>query len=100
MYVHSLEKPELPPFPMTERFRTEIAYFMTPSGEHGAPARLGPGEYWIRLEDARTWLADGVVSVVSPLDAAAKADIELSEEHEAWLEWMVANQIQHVRLEA
>ena len=34
----------------------------------------------------------------SPLDAATKAEIELSEDHERWLEWMVEHQIQHIRL--
>ena len=83
---------------MPARFRTQIAYFMTPSGEHGAP-ELKPGEYWIRLGDARRWLDDGVVSIISPLDAEAKAEIELTDEQEAWLEWMVANRIEHVRLD-
>ena len=27
------------------------------------------------------------------------AEIELSEEQEAWLEWMVGNELQHIRLE-
>ena len=82
---------------MPDRFRTDIAYFMTPPGEEGVPP-LGPGEYWIRASDARQWLEDLVVRVVSPLDAAAKAEVELTEEQEGWLEWMVRNQIEHVRL--
>jgi hypothetical protein len=96
--VHAVEQPDLAPFEMPDRFKTEIVYFMTPAGDRGAPA-LGPHEYWIRLEDARQWLDDYVVSVVSPLDAEAKAEFELSEEQEAWLEWLVAHGIQHVRLE-
>ena len=74
MRVHSVEQPDLPPLEMPARFRTEIAYFMTPAGEPGVPP-LGPGEYWIRREDAIRWLDDGVVAVVSPLDAEAKAEI-------------------------
>ena len=97
MYIHSVEKPDLPPFPMPDRFRTEIVYFMTPSGDHGVPP-LPPDEYWIRLEDAKRWLDEFVVSVVSPLDAESKAEFELTEDQEAWLEWMVKNEIQHVRL--
>jgi hypothetical protein len=99
MLVRSVEKPTLPPFSMPDRFRTDIAYFMTPAGEHGAP-KLGAKEYWIRLDDARQWLDDGVMLVVSPLDAASKAEIELTEEQEAFMEWLVANEIQHLRLEA
>ncbi len=71
---------------------------MTPAGEGGVP-KLPPGEYWVRLADARTCLDDGVVRLVSPLDSATKAEIELSEEQEAWLEWMVANGVEHIRLE-
>ena len=26
------------------------------------------------------------------------AEIELTEEHEEWLRWMTANQVQHIRL--
>ena len=99
MRVYSVQHPQLPPLEMPARFRTDVAYFMTPGGEAGVPT-LGPGEYWIRQEDARKWLEDGVVYVVSPLDAEAKAEIELSEDHERWLEWMVAHRIEHVRLEA
>ena len=28
-----------------------------------------------------------------------KTEIELTEDHEAWLKWMVEHEIQHVRLE-
>jgi hypothetical protein len=97
MKIYAVDKPELPPLEMPERFRTQIVYFMTPSGEGGAPP-LRPGEYWIRREDARQWLDDLVVSIVSPLDAAAKTEIELTDEHEAWLEWLVQHDIQHVRV--
>ena len=97
MRVHPVDKLEIAPFPMPARFQHDIAYFMTPAGEQGAP-QLGEGEYWIRLPDARDWLEEGVLEVISPLDSQRKAEIELTEEQEAWLEWMVANEIQHVRL--
>jgi hypothetical protein len=84
---------------MPPRFKTEVTYFITPSGRHGVP-QLPAGEYWVRLEDARRWLEDFVVEVVSPLDAEAKAELELTEEQEAWLEWMVENQVEHVRLDS
>ena len=99
MQVIPVGQPDLPPLTMSQRFRTEIVYFMTPAGSRSAPATLGTNEYWIALDDARRWLEDGVVLVISPLDSASKAEIALSEEHEAWLEWMVRNEIQHVRLD-
>lgn len=93
--VVAVDRPELTPFPMPERFRTEIAYFMsTPAdGEHW-PA----GEYRVSASDVRTWLEEGVFRLVSPLDSAAQAEIELSEEQEAWLEWMSANQVERIRI--
>jgi hypothetical protein len=99
MRIVPVDRPDLTPWTMSSRFRTEIVYFMTPPGERGAPADLAGNEYWISLDNARRWLDDLVVQVVSPLDAASKAELELSEEHEAWLEWMVANQVQRVRVE-
>ncbi len=97
MLIHSVDHPDLPPFEMPARFKMEIVYFMTPAGDHGAP-QLGPNEYWICREEAIKWLDDLVVFVVSPLDAQSKAEIELTDDHEAWLTWMVENGIQHVRL--
>jgi len=49
-------------------------------------------------DEAIKWLDELVVYVVSPLDARSKAEIELTDEHEAWLNWMVENNVQHVRL--
>jgi len=95
--VFAVARPELEPFRMPDRFRHEITYFMTVSGEGGIP-KLPGGEYWIRLADAKTSLDEGVVRIVSPLDSASRAEIELSEEQEAWLEWMVKGGVEHVRL--
>jgi hypothetical protein len=97
MKIYAVERPELPPLEMPDRFRLQIVYFMTPPGLHGVP-ELPPGDYWIRLDDARKWLDNLVVEVVSPLDAESKAEIELTDEQEAWLQWLVDHQIQHVRI--
>jgi hypothetical protein len=98
MRVIAVDRPELAPLEMPPRFKYDIAYFMTPPGEQGVPA-LAEGHYWVRLDDARRVLDDGVLSLVSPLDSQNRAEAELSEEQEAWLEWMIANNIEHVRLE-
>ncbi len=97
MLIYAVNRPQLPPFAMPDRFRTDVAYFMTPAGEHGVP-KLPSGEYWIRRADADRWLADGVLSLVSPLDSLNQTEIELTEEQEAWLRWMVANNVEHVRV--
>lgn len=98
MLVRAIDKPDVPPLEMPARFRTDIAYFMTPAGVGGAP-KLPAGEYWISASDARRWLEEGVVEVISPLDSVHSTEFELTEEQENWLRWMVENQIQHVRVE-
>ncbi len=97
MRVYAVGRDDLPAFSMPNRFRTDIAYFMTPTGTAGVPP-LASGEYWIRLEDSRRWLEDFVVEVISPLDAASKAEVEITDEQEAWLQWLVDNEIEHIRL--
>ncbi len=96
--VVPLDNPSVSPLEMPDRFRKEIVYFMSPTDREGAPA-CGPHEYWIRSCDAAQWLADGVFTLVSPLDAESVAEIELTEEQERWLEWMVEHQITHIRIE-
>jgi hypothetical protein len=98
MFIRAVDQPGIAPFEMPARFRTDVAYFMTPAGERGAP-KLPAGEYWIRLEDARRWLDEGAVEVISPLDSVNATEFELTEEQENWLRWLVANEIQHVRVE-
>jgi len=70
---------------------------MSPAEGINAPT-LGKDEYWIRGEDAAKWLEDGVFTLVSPLDAESVAEIELSEDQEIWLEWMVEHQIRTVKI--
>ncbi len=100
MRVYSVDHPDLLPLEMPRRFKHDIAYFMTPPGEHGAPpTRLPPGEYWIDPVDARRFLDEGVLTVISPLDSLRKAELEITEQQEGWLEWLLAHDIRHVRVE-
>jgi hypothetical protein len=98
MKINAVDQPGVPPLEMPDRFRMEIVYFMTPPGEGGAPAALGDNEYWIRLDDARRWLDELVVYVVSPLDAENQAEIELTEYHESFVQWLVTHGVQHVKV--
>ena len=97
VHVIPIDQPNVAPLKMPDRFRKEIVYFMSPAEGDGAPS-LGKDEYWIRAEDSAKWLEDGVFSLVSPLDAESVAEIELSEDQEIWLEWMVENKICTVRI--
>lgn len=95
--VLALDGQTTEPIQMPERFRLEVVYFMTPGDAPLAP-KLGPNEYWIEPQNVQKWLEEGCFSVVSPLDAESVAEIELSEEHERWLEWLKKNQITRVRI--
>jgi hypothetical protein len=35
---------------------------------------------------------------VSPLDSDSRTEIEITEEQERWLEWIVKHHVQHVRI--
>jgi hypothetical protein len=94
-----IDRPEVEPIRMSDRFRKEVVYFMTPAEGENSPT-LGKDEYWIRPEDVKLWLDDGGFSLVSPLDAHSVAEIELSEEQEVWLEWMLKHQISTIRLQS
>jgi hypothetical protein len=95
--VIAVGRADVPELSMPERFRHEVSYFMTAADAAGVPA-LGPQEYWIRQSEAQAWLDDGVFRLISPLDSANRTEIELSEEQEAWLEWLVKHGIEHIRL--
>ena len=97
MLVIAVDQPTAPACEMPSRFHRDVAYFMTPGGERGAP-KLPAGEFWIDPEDARRWLDEGVLSLVSPLDSEHKAEVELSEDQERWLEWLLEHNVRHVRL--
>jgi hypothetical protein len=95
--VYAVDRPDLPPFPMSDRFRHEITYFMSLPGEPDVPI-LADGEYWISADRVARWLDEGVFSLVSPLDSQNRTEIELSEEQESWLQWMADRHVQHVKL--
>lgn len=95
--VVSVDHPDLPSFPMPERFRHDVTYFASHQSRPGQT--LADGEWWVDKAEAQEALTDGVFRVVSPLDSSIHAEIEISEEQEAWLAWIVANDIQRIRLE-
>lgn len=94
--VFAVHQPELEPFPMPERFRHEVTFFAVDHLPDGNS--LSEGEWRIDLKEAAEVLDDGVVRLVSPLDSGSRAEIELSEEQEAWLEWILTHRIEQVRL--
>lgn len=96
--VFAVDQGDVPMCSMPTRFLHDVTYFATPPGVQDAPAKLPSGEYWIRREDAARILEDGVITIVSPLDSASRTEIEITEEQERWLEWLVKHGVQHVRI--
>jgi hypothetical protein len=95
--IIAVDQPSAPPFEMPDRFRTDIAYFMSSPDQADAP-KLVEGEYWINPADVERWLQDGVIELVSPLDSLARTEVELTEEQEEWLRWLEKHKIKHIRL--
>ncbi len=92
-----LDRPEVPPLPISARLQGQLVYFMTPPGSPGVP-ELAEGEYWIARDEVARWLDEGVFYLVSPLDSANATEVELTEEQESLLAWLQKNDVQHVRL--
>jgi hypothetical protein len=93
-----VDRPEVAPRPISDRLRNQLVYFMTPRDTPGLPA-LGEFDYWFRPEEVATWVDEGVFLLVSPLDTDGMTEVELSEEQEAFLQWLQDTKISHVRLE-
>jgi hypothetical protein len=96
--VLAVDNASAPPLDISARLRSQLVYFMTPRDAPHVPP-LQPNDYWIDADQAAQWFTDGVFELVSPLDEANKTTIELSEEQEQLIEWLVTHHVQHLRLE-
>lgn len=99
IYIHAVDRTDVPVLEMPDRFKTEVVYFMTPPDELGIQ-NAPPNHYWINLNSAKQWLDDFVIEVVSPLAADAKAEMELTDYQETWLEWVVKYNVEHLLIAA
>lgn len=93
-----IDRPEVAPRPITERLRNQLVYFMTARDTPGLPD-LAEHDYYFAPSEVATWADEGVFLLVSPLDTDSMTEVELSEEQEAFLQWLQDNQVSHVRLE-
>lgn len=98
--VYSVDRPETPPLKLPDRFRTDVIHFATPAGMADAPEKLASGEYWVRREDAEQAFDEGVLHVVSILDSENRTELEITEDQEIFLEWLLKHNVQHIRLES
>ena len=93
-----LNRPDVPARAITERLRNQLVYFMTARDTPDLPP-LGELDFYFAPAEVATWVDEGVFLLVSPLDTDAMTEVELSEEQEAFLQWLQDKQVCHVRLE-
>lgn len=93
-----LDHAEVAPLAISARLRSQLVYFARPGGGAGVP-ELQPGELYFDPAEITTWLDEGVISLVSPLDTDNTTDVELSEDQESLLEWLKQHGVRHVRVE-
>jgi len=98
MKLVSVGYPDSKSMTISPRLRGQLVYFAAAPGGAGVPP-LGENEYFFRLIETRTFLDEGVIYLVSPLDTANMTEVEISEEQEDMLEWLAANSLEHVRVE-
>ena len=92
-----VDRPNVPPLSISGRTKSQLVYFMSTPNSPGVPP-LAASEYWFARSEVTRWLQEGVFYLVSPLDSANKTEVELSEEQEAFLQWLDQNRIEHVRV--
>jgi hypothetical protein len=95
--VTAIDRDGVPPREISSRLRSQLNYFAGAPGPSGAPP-LGENEYWFNPDEVARWVDEGVFSLVSPLDSAHKTEVELTEEQEDFLGWLLAAQVRHVRV--
>ncbi len=95
--LQPIDRPNVPPKPISARLRTQLVYFASPADAPGVPP-LGENEYWFDPTEIDAILDDGALYLVSPLDTANKTEVELSEEQEAFLQWLKDQGVRHARV--
>ena len=92
--VHAVDKPELKPYEVSRTLRGQLHYFT----EGEIRSRENPNDYLFLLERTTQLLDEGVFYVTSPLDDQNRAEIEITDEQEDFLNWLVSNEIERVRV--
>ena len=95
--LQPLDRPGVPPRPITLRLRSQLVYFMASPNEPSAP-ELGENEYFFAQAEITKWLDEGVFYLVSPLDTANMTEVEITDEQESLFDWFTTNQVQHVKV--
>ncbi len=98
MQLVAIGRTDVKPLKISPRLRSQFVYFACPPGQQGIP-KLEEGEFFFALKENEKWQDDGVIFLVSPLDTDNMTEVELTEEQEDLMDWLVKNKLEHVRLE-
>lgn len=93
-HVIPLDKTEIAPYAISATLKNQLPYF-TDGKIHDTG---NSDEFVFPIARTTELLEDGVFYVVSPLDDQNQAEIEITEEQEDLLEWLVSNRIEQVRI--
>jgi len=98
MQLVAIGRTDVKPLKISPRLRSQFVYFACPPGQQGIP-KLEEGEFFFALKETEKWQDDGVIFLVSPLDTDNMTEVELTEEQEDLMDWLVNHKLEHVRLE-
>ena len=98
MQLVAIGRTDVKPLKISPRLRSQFVYFACQPGQQGIP-KLEEGEFFFALKETEKWQDDGVIFLVSPLDTDNMTEVELTEEQEDLMDWLVKNKLEHVRLE-
>ncbi len=95
--LQAVDRSDVPALPISPRLRSQLVYFSSNNVGPGVPT-LGPDEFFFPEAEVARALDEGVIELVSPLDTANTTEVEISDEQEAFLQWLQTNRVQHVRV--
>lgn len=98
MKLVAVERPEVPPLTISPRLRSQFIYFASPSNSTLIPP-LAENEFHFPLDETRVYHDEGVIYLVSPLDTDNKTEVELTEEQEDLMAWLVKHSVERVRVD-
>jgi hypothetical protein len=93
-HVIPLDKTGIDPYEISATLRKQLPYFT----EGRIQDTSNPDRFFFPIARTSELLEDGVFYVVSPLDDQNQAEIEITDEQEDLLEWLVSNQIENVQI--
>jgi hypothetical protein len=96
--VFAVDQPALEPYEISQMLRGQLHYFTEGTGSRGGKESGNSDEFFFPLHLTSELFEEGVFYVISPLDDQNQAEIEITEEQEDFLDWLVSNKIERVRI--